>query len=364
MPPKLLIHPLKKVTTSQRPYPPLRGSIGTIVLIIFFIGGWWYSTRYGQPEVLEFTGPTMGTTYTIKAVEVPNGITNGELQERVDALLANVNRQMSTYDPQSELSRFNQSESTAWVEVSPELVSVIDEAQRVSRLTDGVFDVTVGPLVNLWGFGPQMTGDNVPADDAISEILAKIGYEQLHTRDAPPAVRKDRADIYVDLSAIAKGYAVDKIAEHLESLQIVNYLVEIGGELRGKGQNPGGNPWRIAIEEPNPGQRSIQRVIGITGQGMATSGDYRNFFEKDGQRYSHAIDPRTGWPVRHELASVTVVDASTMYADAMATALLVLGLEKGFELAEQLGLAAFFIFEGTDGLEEKGTSEFMQYLSD
>jgi thiamine biosynthesis lipoprotein len=336
--------------------------MGTILLIAFFIAGWWYSSRHGESELIEFSGPTMGTTYTVKVFRAPDDIEPTALQTEIDGILAEINRQMSTYDPESELSRFNRNHTTDWVPVSPELHAVIQEALRISHLTDGAFDITVGPLVNLWGFGPETRSGSIPSEETIREALARVGYEQIHIRDSPPALRKDRPDIYLDLSAIAKGYAVDQVAAHLEAGDIRDYMVEIGGELRIKGHNAKGIPWQIAIEEPDPAKRAVQRIIEITDEGIATSGDYRNFFEHEGQRYSHEIDPLTGWPVRHKLASVTVVNKSCMRADAFATALIVMGPEKGFDLAEQEHLAVFFIIISNDDFQEKMTSEFKQYL--
>ena len=304
----------------------------------------------------------MGTTYTVKAIQVPAEVDDSDLQPAVEQILEEINRQMSTYDRHSELSRFNDNQTTDWVTVSPALLTVIEEALRVSGLTGGAFDVTVGPLVNLWGFGPTMTEDDIPADEEITSARARVGYRHVHTQHSPSALKKDRADIAIDLSAIAKGYAVDQVAKYLESLAIANYLVEIGGELKAKGRNPQDQAWTIAIEEPAPGKRAIKRVIQITDRGLATSGDYRNFFEKDGRRYSHAMDPRTGRPVQHRLASVTVVSETAMQADAMATALLVLGPEAGYALAQQEELAAFFIVINDDGFAEKSTPEFKHYF--
>jgi thiamine biosynthesis lipoprotein len=241
---------------------------------------------------------------------------------------------------------------------------VVKAALRISRLTQGAFDVTIGPVVNLWGFGPQTAEEALPSDKAVKDALAKVGYERVHVRDTPPALRKERSDINIDLSAIAKGYGVDKIAQYLEAQGIGHYLVEIGGELRGKGLNPNGVPWRIAIEKPDPGQRVIERIIQISDRGVATSGDYRNFFEIAGQRYSHTMDPRTGRPVRHDLASVTVVSDTCMEADALATALLVMGPEQGFRFAQSQGIEAFFIVIGSEGFTERSTAGFERYVVD
>ncbi len=315
-----------------------------------------------QRSALEVTGAAMGTTYHVTVVGLPAGVAPQQVRAGLAGLIAKVDELMSTYRSDSDVSRFNASLTTDWVAVAPETRAVVEEALRVSRLTGGAFDVTVGPLVDLWGFGPTVRGPAVPTEDRITRELQRIGYAHLETRADPDAIRKGRQDVHVDLSAIAKGYAVDRAAEHLEALGIGNYLVEIGGELRAKGMNPSGVPWRVAVESPVPERRAVFRVIQVDGAGLATSGDYRNFFEADGRRYSHTIDPRTGRPVEHTLVSVTVVNPSTMFADAMATALVALGPEEGFELAQGVKLAALFIIREAGGLQERSTDSFEQYL--
>lgn len=334
------------------------------LLLLLFIGGWWYSSQVRPPEAIALNGATMGTTYSVKFRELPENMTATQVKAALDKMLVEINRQMSTFDPQSELSRFNSNPSTDWVPVSPELLFVVREAQRISEMTGGAFDITVGPLVNLWGFGPTFTNDAIPSQQAIAEAQERVGYRHLQIREEPPALKKDRANMYVDLSAIAKGYAVDRLADYLESLGMDDYMVEIGGELRVKGLNAQGVPWRIAIEKPTPGQRSVERILHLKHEGIATSGDYRNFFERDGQRYSHEIDPKTGQPIRHELASVTVIDPSTTTADALATGLIVMGPTRGFELAERQGLAVLFITIHDGAFEEKGTTAFAPYRVD
>jgi thiamine biosynthesis lipoprotein len=282
----------------------------------------------------------------------------------VEAELANLVQQLSTYELDAELARFNRSRQTDWVPVSRELAEVLGEARQVSELTGGAFDVTIGPLVELWGFGPEDTGDRVPDAAAIDARRARVGYANLDVRREPPAIRKHAPGLHVDLSAIAKGYAVDRLAGLLETRGIANYLVEIGGELRGRGHNPAGEPWRIGIERPTAGERSVYAVIGINNTGVATSGDYRNYFEQQGQHYSHIIDPRTGRPVTHALASVTVISPQTMRADAMATALLVLGPEAGYALADSEGLAALFVIRTADGLVDRQTAAFGRHRLD
>lgn len=315
-------------------------------------------------SLTEFNGITMGTTWSVKVVDMPVTINQSGVSNAIDSTLSAVSQSMSTYDEGSELSQFNNSVSTDWVPASDALVTVLGSANKVSKLTGGAFDVTVGPLVNLWGFGPQETDRKIPDQQQIKAALARSGYTQTEVREAPPAIRKHLPDIYIDLSSIAKGYAVDRVAEQLEQLGIDSYLVEIGGELRGKGHNERGTTWRIGIEQPSPSDRRVYVVVNIDGVGLATSGDYRNFFERDGQRYSHTINPRTGYPVTHALASVTVVTPSAMQADALATALMVMGLEDGYAMAEREGIAAFFIVKADDGFVDKTSSAFKAYQTD
>jgi len=314
--------------------------------------------RASAPAETLLRGSTMGTSYSVKVVDLPSALTAESLQAQIDQLLEAVNDSMSTYREDSELSRFNRHPGSDWVAASEGLLEVLEIAQETSRISEGAFDITVGPLVNLWGFGPDATPDRVPDEAEIRSALAKVGYRRLHLQRAPPAIRKDLPDLYLDLSAIAKGYGVDAVAAHLESLGLESYLVEIGGEVWGKGHNARGTPWRIAIETPSVGERSVYAIVQLDGQGIATSGDYRNFFEQQGQRFSHSIDPATGRPVTHTLASVTVLGPSVTRADALATALLVLGPERGYRLAEQQGLAALFIMRQGNGFSERATPQF------
>jgi len=314
-----------------------------------------------RPVLAEFGGRTMGTTYSVQVVAPPPSFESNGLHAEIDTLLRRINDQMSTYLEDSELSRFNASRKTDWLNASPELVAVVLQAQRVSELTGGAFDVTVGPLVNLWGFGPATRRDHAPPDEAIESAMQRTGYRQLHVKDAPSGLRKGIPDLYVDLSAIAKGYAVDRMAEQLERRGIHNYLVELGGEIRGRGHNARGTPWQVAVEKPSPGERTVHQVIAVDGVGVATSGDYRNYFERDGQRYSHTIDPKTGRPITHTLASVTVVNPSAMHADALATGLMVLGPEAGYALAEREALAVLFILKGEDGFVSRASPAFARY---
>lgn len=312
---------------------------------------------------VRLTGATMGTSYDLKLVPAPGQTVPAGLQARVEEILVRINRQMSTYDPDSELSRFNRNPDTDWIAASPELQQVIAEGLRIGELSGGIFDITVGPLVNLWGFGPEPRRDEVPSAATIARARERVGYWHLHARAEPPALKKDRADLYVDLSAIAKGYGVDRMAALIDATGVGNYLVSIGGEIRARGRNGRGEPWTIAIEKPVAGQRSVERLIRLGERAVSTSGDYRNFFEQNGRRYSHVINPRTGWPVPQTLASVTVISDRSMVADATATTLLAAGPELGFQLASEHHLAAFFMLINPDGgFQERFTPEFEPYL--
>lgn len=307
-------------------------------------------------------GATMGTTYSVQLYPLPAGAGREDLKADIDRILETVNDQMSTYRPDSEISRLNRSASTAWLGASVDTVTVVEEALRIARLSAGAFDPTIGPLVDLWGFGAEAGQPRIPSPEAIEATLGRVGYRGVRTRLSPPAVGKDAADIRVDLSGIAKGFGVDKVAAYLERSGVQNYLVEIGGELRGRGYSRRGEAWRIGIEMPIGAPRTVARVVRLGGAALATSGDYRIFFESEGARFSHIINPRSGRPVEHGLASVTVVAPSALQADAWSTALMVLGPEAGLELARRENLAALFIARNGDGFTETRSPGFAQYL--
>ncbi|NVK03135.1 MAG: FAD:protein FMN transferase [Oceanospirillaceae bacterium] len=315
-----------------------------------------------QEKVVGFEGRTMGTTYSVKWVDA-NEARVQALKHRADEALASVNKQMSTYDPTSELSTFNKLPAGSEMEVSDALAFVARESLTISADSNGAFDVTVGPLVNLWGFGPDGRIEKAPTEAEIDLLKPRIGYANISVLENPTRLKK-AGDQYVDLSAIAKGYGVDVLAQLLEDQGINNYLVEIGGELRARGVKPEGEPWRIAIESPVSSERSIGRIINVKDTGIATSGDYRNYFEENGVRFSHTIDPATARPITHRLASVTVLRPTCAEADALATTLMVLGDEAGFEFAKERGIAAYFLVKDaeSDGFVEKATVEFEQFV--
>lgn len=329
----------------------------TPLLSVLFLG-LFLAACSGDRDTWKLSGPTMGTGYHITVVQVPEGTRRPELKAAIDAELAAVNQEMSTYIPDSELMRFNKAPVGQSVEVSQHLADVVGRALSIYRRSNGAFDVTVGPLVNLWGFGPNPEPENVPSDEQIAALQQVLGSDALSLDGR--RLTKSRP-VAIDLSAIAKGHGVDRVAALLESRGIRNYLVEVGGELRTSGVNPTGQPWRIGIERPSAGQ-VVQKPIVVSGKAVATSGDYRNYYERDGKRYTHTMDPRTGRPVEHRLASVTVITETCAEADGLATALNVMGADAGLELAEKENLAVFMLVKTDDGFEERASAAFAPYL--
>lgn len=298
----------------------------------------------------------MGTYYSVTIANPPPELAE-DWRERIDGELRRVNDQMSTYLKSSEISRFNDSSSLDWFAVSEETAMVVATAQEISAATDGAFDVTVGPLVDAWSFGPTKKTARPPSEAEIEALRKVVGYKHLEVRREPPALRKKIPELRVDLSAIAKGHGVDRILALLVDLGCEHVFVDIGGEDRAIGHR-GDRAWRVAIEDPNDEQREYHVAIELTDRAIATSGDYRNFFEFEGKRYSHTIDPRSGRPIDHGVASVSVIANDCMTADAWATALTVVGSEQGLELARRFNLAVRIVERQADGefrISQSGT---------
>ncbi len=304
-----------------------------------------------EPEVVRLSGETMGTTFNITAIGVD--VDEEALAVAVEETLADVNAKMSNWDKNSEVSQFSKSQSTEPTQVSEEFALVIAAANDVHEKSGGTFDVTLGPLIELWGFGPRKPEDPVPSDEDIQAALNSVGQARLLTLDREAGtLAKSDAGVGINLSAIAKGYGIDAVADTLRDAGIEDYMVEIGGDLVTMGENDKGEAWRIGIEKPEAGSQNLQLIVQLDDLGMATSGDYKNFFEQDGVRYSHIIDPITGRPITHRTTSVTVLAENAMMADAWATAMLALGQEKGLELAEKHKLAVYFISRDVTGGED------------
>lgn len=309
------------------------------------------------PEILELTGLTMGTSWRVVATDSSALPKKADVTRAIDGALASVNAQMSNWDAGSEISRFNAARDDAPMTVSQELAQVLSAAAHVHDRSGGQFDITAGPLIDLWGFGPAGARRAAPSDSAIEAARANVGQAaamQLSGR----TLRKTRPGAEATLSAIGKGHGVDRVADALKGLGLKNFMVEIGGDLYAAGRNPDGDAWRIGIESPALLSRRPARTIGVSGLGMASSGDYRNFFEEDGARFSHIIDPRTGRPITHTAAATTVLAENAMLADAWSTAMLVLGREKGLKIAEEEGLAVLFIERDGDRLVETASPRF------
>jgi thiamine biosynthesis lipoprotein len=297
-----------------------------------------------QPAKVILRGKTMGTTFAVTIEGLTDAQRLPEIESTIKERLVDINQIMSTYIPASEISRFNRSRSTDWYNVSIELLGIVQLAQSISEQSQGAFDITVGPAVNLWKFGPQTKPNStdrsvIPTAGDVAHVLKHIGYQQLHARDNPPGLKKDDSQLQMDLSAIAKGYAVDQIIELLETMQLdIQYMVEIGGEIRTVSHPQNRNnrrTWRLGIQDPAGEAGTGKRIVAVNNQAIATSGDYVNFYEIEGVRYSHTIDPTTARPVQHQLASTVVITDTCAAADAWATALLVLGPKRAYDIANK-----------------------------
>lgn len=335
----------------------------SLITLMIMLSACFPSNPSGKSEVL-LQGRTMGTTYNIKVVSTVEQVEALQLQVKIDEVLKQVNQEMSTYLPDSEISKFNHSTSTMPVSISTGFARVLKESLRLGEISQGKLDVTVGPLVDLWGFGPEYRPEKVPNEALIQRAKQRVGLQHI-TLDGN-MLSKALPTLEVNLSTTAKGYGVDVVAELLEANGFEHYLVEIGGEMRLKGFKSTGELWAIAIEKPiidaSGEQRAIHQVVIPKDNAVATSGDYRIYFEADGIRYSHIIDPDTGMPIKHNLVSVTVIHPSSMTADGLSTALMVMGAEQGMQFAIDNGLAAYFISKTENGFEERFTVKFKQYL--
>ena len=296
-----------------------------------------------------FSGPTMGTRYTVRVVMAGGDeAANDRVRAAIDRELSLANRLFSLWDPGSELSRLNAHASTEPFPVSAETMAALELGRRASELTGGAFDVTVAPLVEAWGFGPTKKQPAVPAAQTLAALRARVGYRQLWLDAERKTVAKARPDLACDVSALAGGWAADRVVQALVALGYADVLADIGGEVSARGRRPDGSRWRVAVEAPQPGK--VAAVVEMENAAVATSGDYRKAWtEGQGRRRSHIVDPRTGEPIAHGLASVTVVHPDGAWADALATGLLVLGPEAGRALAARERLAARLVLRQAEG---------------
>lgn len=312
------------------------------------------------PRVEEFGGPTMGSHYAIKYVAGEHTPGPAAVQAEVEKLLAEVDQQMSTWRADSAISQFNALPAGSCATVPAPMLTLVTFANTLWRDSNGAFDITVEPLMNLWGFGPQSRRQQIPSAEQIAAAKALMG--QQHLRVDGQQLCKDIA-LQMDLNSIVAGDTVDRVATLLGSLGINSYLLDITGELKAAGKKPDGAPWKIAIEAPRDDMQVPQQVLALEGWGVSTSGDYHNYFERDGQRYSHTLDPQTGAPITHRLAEVTVLDRSALRADGLSTLLMVLGPERGFAFAQTHGIAALFVSRSGAGFSSQASDAFTRQFA-
>lgn len=311
-------------------------------LMIALLAAMTATVAKGASTPVALSGRAMGTTWSVKFVPSAPAPAADVVERAVTERLEQLEQIFSTYRADSELSRFNASGRTEWISVSPELARVATESRRISELMRGAFDVTVLPLVQLWGFGTTRRSGSLPAASEIARTREGVDWRKLKVRASPPALCKVAPRIAADFSSMAKGFAADSVSELLVRLNAPNHLVQIGGDVKAGGGGPDGAGWRVAIERPSTDSPAVAEVVALNGTALSTSGDYRNFFVSGGRRYGHIIDPRTGEPVSGTLAAVSVVHASCATSSALATALFVLGADEGYRLATAEHLAGFF----------------------
>ena len=317
-----------------------------------------------QRGVQVLGGKTMGTTWSVRFV---GPVAAADLHAVIEAVLARIIAQMSPWEPESDISRFNAAPAGTWHSLATEFAAVMRYAVGLAEATGGAYDPTVGPLVDLWGFGPAGSVATPPKAADVEAARAHCGWQRL-CFEAETARMFQPGGVHLDLSSIAKGYAVDCVAAALRTAGVKSFLVEIGGELRGEGVKPDGLPWWVALEPP-PRSASVstmaepeETIAALYGLSVATSGAYQRFFTADGRSYSHTIDPRTGYPVPPGLVSVTVIDSACMHADALATTLTVLGPDAGMALAVRENVAASFVMLEGERLHERVTPAFAAML--
>ena len=315
----------------------------------------------GDGDTLErFGGPTMGSHYSIQYVRHRATPGPKTVQAEVEKILADVDRQFSTYRSDSDVERFNALPANSCQVMPVPVLELIRVGEQLSSQSGGAFDLTVEPLLNLWGFGPQSREEKVPGAEALAQVRQRVGHG--HLRIEGDRLCKDAA-VEVDFNSIAAGYAVDGIAARLQALGIDSYLAEATGELKALGRKPDGSAWRVALEEPRDDLQVAERVIEVNGYGVSTSGDYRRYFEQNGARYSHSFDARTGAPVLHNLASVTVIHPSALMADGLSTLLMILGPEQGWDYAEEHGIGVFFVMRDGERFVTRTNDAFERVTS-
>ena len=319
------------------------------------------ATPKAQVTVLD--GKTMGTFWRVSVVGLDQNRAEN-LRQKVQTLLDGDDQLLSTWKSDSALMRFNQSQSTTPWPVSEGMADIVTESLRIGQKTQGAMDITVGPLVNLWGFGPDKQPVKTPTQAQIDAAKARTGLKNLTVinRAGQQYLQKAIPDLYVDLSTVGEGYAADHLARLMIEEGISRYLVSVGGALVSRGMNADGQPWRVAIQKPTDRENAVQAIVDINGHGISTSGSYRNYYELDGKRISHVIDPQTGRPITHKLVSVTVIAPTALEADGWDTGLMVLGTEKAQQVVREQGLAVYMIMKEGDGFTTWMSPQFRAFL--
>ncbi|KAB7896615.1 FAD:protein FMN transferase ApbE [Rouxiella sp. S1S-2] len=315
------------------------------------------------PQSVVITGKTMGTYYRVSVVGLDKS-REPQLRQQIEDQLKEDDHELSTYKNDSVLSRFNQYSGTEPQPISSGMADAIITSLRIGQKTGGAMDITVGPLVNLWGFGPTKEPIKMPTQQQIDTAKGEIGLQHLKVIQQYDGdyLQKDKPDMYVDLSTVGEGYATDHLARLVEANGISDYLVSVGGAVVSRGKNPEGKTWQVAIQKPTDKEDAVQAIVDLQGMGISTSGSYRNYYELDGKRLSHIIDPATGRPITHKLVSATVIASSALEADGWDTGLMVLGTKKALALAEKEHLAVYLITKEGDGFKTTMTPQFKAYL--
>lgn len=323
----------------------------TALLFIFLL-----LTACNQGPTLErLGGPTMGSSYSIQYVREPGGPAPAQVQAAVEAILSDIDQHYSTYRGDSVVSLFNQLPANQCLALPPDMLELVALGQQLAEQSEGAFDLTVEPLLDLWGFGPQARHEQVPDPQTLAQVRLRVGYQHLHVKGQ--SLCKD-APVQLDFNSIAAGHAVDLIAARLQAMGVASFVAEATGELKAVGRKPDGSPWRIALELPRENRQIARQIIPVNGLSVSTSGDYRHYFEQNGRRYSHTFDARLGRPVEHDLAAVTVLSASALQADGYSTLLLILGPERGWDFAVAHGLAAVLVTRAEGGFVSRATPAF------
>ncbi|WP_166647297.1 FAD:protein FMN transferase [Prosthecobacter fusiformis] len=287
----------------------------------------------------------MGTTWSLQIADPVSGATSSEIEALIRDELHSLEKEISHWDEKSDLSRWNRNTSTEWQTVPASVAETVDLARRIAEETGGALDVTIAPLVALWGFSRTQHSAQVPADKEIREALSQTGWDKLAIEIQPPSLKKTQSGVQINVASVAEGYAMDALLTMLKAQGLKNFLLEIGGEVAAAGYSREGGPWQVGIQAPDGARGEPLETIPLTNTCIATSGSYRHRFEKDGRTYSHLLDPHTGRPIEHKLVSVSVIHPSCALADGYATALMVLGPVKGRQVAERLGLRVIWLEE-------------------